>query len=64
LQFVAWHIHLAGFDRGEMLSTVRPAVGEAAEEGLADVTEVEEEREFGWVSSGVQGNTPVNQTSV
>jgi hypothetical protein len=45
LRFVAWHVHLAGFDRGEMLSTIRPAVGEAAEEGLADVTVGEEERE-------------------
>jgi hypothetical protein len=28
-----------------MLSTIRPAVGEAVEEGLADVTVEEEERE-------------------
>jgi hypothetical protein len=45
LRFVAWHVHLAGFDRGEMLLTIRPAAGEAAEEGLADVTVGEEERE-------------------
>jgi hypothetical protein len=32
-------------NRGEILITIRPAVGEAAEEGLADVTEEEEERE-------------------
>jgi hypothetical protein len=44
LRFVAWHIHLAGFDRAEMLSTIRPPAGEAAEEGLADTTVgVEEE---------------------
>ena len=30
LRFVAWHVHLAGFDRGEMLLTIRPAAGEAA----------------------------------
>jgi hypothetical protein len=35
---------LAGFDRAEILSTIRPPAGEAAEEGLADTTvEVEEE---------------------
>ena len=45
LRFVAWHVHLAGFDRGEMLLTIRPAAGEAAEEGLVDVTVGEEERE-------------------
>jgi hypothetical protein len=45
LRFVAWHVHLAGFDRGEMLLTIRPAAGEAVEEGLADVTVGEEERE-------------------
>ena len=45
LRFVAWHVHLAGFDRGEMLLTIRPAAGEALEEGLADVTVGEEERE-------------------
>jgi hypothetical protein len=46
LQFVVWHIHLAGFNRSEMLSTMRPAVGEAVEEGLANVIEGEgEERE-------------------
>jgi hypothetical protein len=45
LRFVAWHVYLAGFDRGEMLSTIRLAVGEAVEEGLADVIVGEEERE-------------------
>jgi hypothetical protein len=45
LQFVAWHVHLAGFDRSEMLLTIRPAAGEAAEEGLVDITVGEEERE-------------------
>jgi hypothetical protein len=44
LRFVAWHVHLAGFDRAEMLSTIRPPAGEAAEDGLADATVgVEEE---------------------
>jgi hypothetical protein len=45
LWFVIWHVHLAGFDCSEMLLTIRPAAGEAAEEGLADVTVEEEERE-------------------
>jgi len=45
LWFVAWYVHLAGFDRSEMLLMIRPAAGEAAEEGLADVTVGEEERE-------------------
>jgi hypothetical protein len=45
LQFVAWHVHLAGFDRAEMLSTVRPPAGEAVEEGLADATAGVEEDE-------------------
>jgi hypothetical protein len=45
LQFVAWYIHLAGFNRGEILSIIQPAAGEAVEEGLADVTKEEEERE-------------------
>jgi hypothetical protein len=45
LRFIAWHTHLEGFDRSEMLLTIRPAAGEAAEEGLADVTVGEEERE-------------------
>jgi hypothetical protein len=45
LQFVAWHVYLAGFDRAEMLSTVRPPAGEAVEEGLADATAGVEEDE-------------------
>jgi hypothetical protein len=45
LRFVAWHVHLVGFDRGEMLLTIRLAAGEAVEEGLADVTVGEDERE-------------------
>jgi hypothetical protein len=45
LRFVAWHVHLVGFDCGEMLLTIRLAAGEAAEEGLADVTVGEEEKE-------------------
>jgi hypothetical protein len=45
LQFVAWHIHLAGFDRGEMLLTIRPAEGEAVEEGFADLIVEEQEGE-------------------
>jgi hypothetical protein len=45
LQFVVWHIYLVGFNRSEMLLTIRPAAGEAVEEGLADVTKEEEERE-------------------
>lgn len=35
---------MTGFDRGEMLLTIRPAAGEAAEEGLANVKVAEEER--------------------
>jgi hypothetical protein len=45
LRFVAWHIHLAGFDCSEMLLTIQLAAGEAAEEGLADVAVGEEEEE-------------------
>jgi hypothetical protein len=45
LRFVAWHVHLVGFDCGEMLLTIRLATGEVAEEGLADVTVGEEEKE-------------------
>jgi hypothetical protein len=52
LQFVAWHVHLAGFDRAEMLSTIRPPAGEAAEEGLADAT-VGVEEEDGEDSAGL-----------
>lgn len=45
LQFVAWHVHLASFGRGEILLTTRPATGEPAEEGLADVMVGKEGRE-------------------
>jgi hypothetical protein len=44
LRFTGWHVHLAGFDRGEILLTIRPAAGDAAEDGLADLT-IEEDRE-------------------
>jgi len=47
LRPVAWYVHLAGLDRGEMLLTIRPAAGEAVEEGLADVTVGEEEDAVG-----------------
>jgi hypothetical protein len=34
LRFVAWHVHLAVFNRGEMLLTIRPAAGEATRNRL------------------------------
>ena len=43
LRFTGWHIHLAGFNRGELLLTIRPAAGERPEEGLADITIEDEE---------------------
>jgi hypothetical protein len=52
LRFVAWHVHLAGFDRAEILSTIRPPAGEAAEEGLAEIT-VGVEEEDGEDSAGL-----------
>jgi hypothetical protein len=45
LRFVVWYIHLAGFDHGEILLTIRLAAGKAVEEGLVDVVVGEEEEE-------------------
>jgi hypothetical protein len=45
LQYVVWHVHLAVFDRSEMLLTIRSVAGEVAEEGFAGVIEEEEGRE-------------------
>jgi hypothetical protein len=43
LKFTGWHVHLAGFNRGKLLLTIRPAAGERPEDGLADITIEDEE---------------------
>jgi hypothetical protein len=44
LRFTAWHQHLAGFDREQLLLSIRPADDEASEASLASLT-IEEDGE-------------------